>query len=236
MDNNPSIHYNRLRKMLGLTGFALPVVLIVASYLDAGCGHIQNSISAYYYTPFISVFCGLLVTIGFFLFTYPGYNWVDKWSTNIAGVLSVFIAIFPTTYCAPHDGCNTGMQTASATVGNIHIISAGAFFLIIAGISCFLFTRTQADKTEHAPPPTPEKILRNRIYVTCGVVIFITIGLLGINMAYCIVPEEHHPVFFGETICLFAFAVSWLIKGEALFKDGGKSFQNLPRALKPDAP
>lgn len=221
--------------MLGLTGFALPVVLIIASFADTDCGHIQGSISAYYYTPLISVFCGLLVTIGFFLFTYPGYDALDKWSTNTAGVLSVFVALFPTTYCTARDGCNTAIETSSATIGNIHLLSAGAFFLIIASISCFLFTKTGSDKNAAAEPPTPEKIVRNRIYISCGIIIYITITFLGLNFWLCLVPEKYTPVFIGETICLFAFAVSWLIKGEALFEDGGKSFKKLPEFAKPKA-
>lgn len=211
-----TIHYNLLRRFLGAMGFLLPAVLFIGSYVQCGCNHIQDSISAYYYTPFVSVFCGILFTIAIFLFTYPGFDLADKWATNAAGVFAIGVAIFPMHFDTPLDTCNTSIGNASEQIGFLHIASAALFFITIAGISCFLFTRTHKDKE-----PTAEKKKRNIIYIGSGVIIYLAIGLLildhfAIIHLGCYIPRH---VFVLETVCLFAFGTSWIIKGETLYAD-----------------
>jgi phosphoglycerol transferase MdoB-like AlkP superfamily enzyme len=230
MSPNPqNIHYNTLRQFLGYLGFALPTVLIAGSYLNGSCREVQDSISAFYYTPFISVFCGIIVTIAIFLFTYPGFNAVDRWTTNIAGLFAIGIALFPTSFDGSvRNGCQTAIESSSHTISTIHGICAAAFFIIIASIACFLFTKT------NQPTSRSEKVLRNRIYIGCGIIMYVSIALIALHQ-YNIVtlPQSIRPVFLFETTSLFAFGVAWLIKGEALFADGSKSFNQLPQALKP---
>ena len=231
--NLQTIHYNRLRKVLGWLGILFPVVLFISSYCNSDCCHIQNSISSYYYTPLISVFCGVLFGIGLFLFTYAGFDALDNHTTNLAGLLAFCVAVFPTVI-QKTDSCNTGIASSPATLGAIHLGCAALLFIILGIISFFLFTKSHKDGT----PPTPEKRLRNKIYRVCGVVMWLCITLIALDMKGYIVlshwlPSFLKPTFSFETLALWAFGTSWLIKGETLFADGSNSYNKLPEALKP---
>lgn len=227
MEEQVNNHYLKLRRFLGIMGYALPLILTVGSYVQCSCGHIQNSISAYYYTPFVSVFCGLLVAIGVFLITYKGHETIDNVLTNMAGVLSVSIAVFPMRFTDAADACNNLRETVSCVIGNIHILSAGTFFLITATISCFVFTRTR--KTKQQPPTTPQKIARNIIYIICGIVIYLCMAVLAANELKCINLQQYSPayLFYFEGVMLFFFATSWLVKGETIFTDIDSALYNL---------
>ena len=89
-------------------------------------------------------------------------------------------------------------------------------FLALAYFSLFLFTKVKKDGSM-----TREKARRNKLYVTCGVVI---LGCIALIPLYHLLPEENflatiQPVFWLESLALWAFGVSWLTKGEMLWKD-----------------
>ncbi|MEV4311235.1 hypothetical protein [Actinocrispum sp. NPDC049592] len=109
----------------------------------------------------------------------------------------------------------------------VHIGLSAVFFLSLA-VFCFRFTLKEQD-----PLPDPQrKQLRNRIYITCGVVILVCLALIALfgwvleNWA-----EPAHPVLWLEALATVAFGWSWFIKGKTLWKD------NPPRipALTPPA-
>ena len=148
-------------------------------------------------------FVGILFVIAWFLFTYRGY---DEWD-NIAGYLGCLfalgVAFFP----------NTG-EVWEAT---LHFISAAALFLVMSFFSIFLFTKSDKPRESW----TPEKRVRNKIYVACGVVILACIALTGL---YNLLPDETtisdiNPVFWLESLMIWAFGVSWIIKGQTLRRD-----------------
>ena len=68
---------------------------------------------------------------------------------------------------------------------------------------------------------TPEKQKRNAIYLTCAIVMIICIATIGLfkdsleGSLWIGIPA----VYALETLALWAFGVSWFIKGETLFKD-----------------
>src|ERR1700761_4410652 len=64
---NPALSYRNLRAIIGYVGLTLPVVLLLTGIVD---GHIESSISAYYYTKVGNVFTGALCVIGIFLLAY----------------------------------------------------------------------------------------------------------------------------------------------------------------------
>jgi len=57
--------------------------------------------------------------------------------------------------------------------------------------------------------------------VACGIVIVACIVLMLVNGFFLddTSLEDIKPVFWLESLALWAFEVSWLVKGEALFKD-----------------
>ena len=65
------------------------------------------------------------------------------------------------------------------------------------------------------------KKIRNRVYVTCGLVILACIALIGLYSALWrnTAVSAIKPVLCLETLMIWAFGVSWFIKGETLGKD-----------------
>jgi len=79
---NPALSYRNLRAIIGYVGLTLPAVLLLAGLVD---GHIESSLSAYYYTKVGNVFTGALCVIGVFLLAYRLASWaIDNIATTLA--------------------------------------------------------------------------------------------------------------------------------------------------------
>lgn len=96
----------------------------------------------------------------------------------------------------------------------VHLTSAAALFLVLAFFALFLFTKS-GDFQTHA------KRLRNRVYRVCGVVMVVCIGLIAVYQLRFTqtAAARLNPVFWLETIALWAFGFSWFVKGEAILND-----------------
>ncbi len=217
------ISYSYLRKAVGFLGFALPIVLVLGATVVGNCTvnsceEIQSSISDYYHTRMRDVFVGTLCAIALFLFTYKGYDRRD----NIAGTLACFfalgIAVFPTAIEIPTPTCNIPSVITNPMVSNLHFTFATLFFLVLTYFSLFLFTETKEIDTQ-----TQQKKTRNRIYKICGYIMLACIVLIAVYFFLLekIYPNlaKYDPIFWLETIALWAFATSWLVKGELILKD-----------------
>lgn len=193
-----------VRKVIGLLGTSLPFILAVIGLLVFDTG-IQHTVSLYYHTPMRDVFVGMLFAISVGLLTYRGYDWRDHWSTNIASILAVGVALFPT----------DANPDITSTIGAIHLVCAGGFFGVLIYIAGWLFTKSN--------PTTPAKILRIRLYKICACVMG---GALLLMFTYYLVPDginaqlkPYNPVFYLEAVAIVAFGLAWLVKGGALVKD-----------------
>jgi hypothetical protein len=163
-----------------------------------------------------------MCAIGVFLGSYRGYvsekgeRLSDRHLALIAGIAAASVAIFPT------DGFR-GYPASFSLVGFIHVASASVFLLILGIFSYFRFTRSK-----DAPEKQPlAKKRRNRIYRYCGGVIFACLGLIA-----CLKILGHYDIytppldtwlFWLERIAVWAFGISWLVKGETL-EDVGNFF------------
>jgi hypothetical protein len=192
--------FRALRKSIGWIGILLPFSLMLGVFLIFKGPIPLYSISQYYYSGMRDLMVGALCAIALFLFFYKGYNPWDLWTANIAGISALGIAFFPTVQSGPQD-----------LSGNIHFISATIFFITLAGISFFLFTKKN-------PNPTRQKAKRNLIYRSCGIVIFCALIALGLFYRF-FDSDTSHFVFWTETIALIAFGISWLVKGGTLYSD-----------------
>jgi hypothetical protein len=194
------VSYRTLRRVVGLLGVSLPVVLAVWGFALFGEIRLEPSISDYYVLRTRDAFVGVVFTIGWFLFTYRGYDWRDNMAGNLACVFALGVALFP-------NGGSRGEHVA-------HVVSAAAFFLVLAYFSFFLFTLS-------AGSPTPQKIVRNRIYRACGVAIVACVVLAAADYVFSSTSllRALSPMFWLESGALWAFGVSWFVKGETLFKD-----------------
>jgi hypothetical protein len=194
--------YLALRRAVGWIGILLPFVLLLGTSLLFREKAVLKTINLYYHSGMRDVFVGSISSIALFLFFYKGYDKWDNWACNIAGFFAVGIALFPTVRQGPQDW-----------VGIVHFICATVFFIILSGISMFLFTRTK-------PDPTKQKVARNKIYLICGLVMIASLtGILIWFGFFNFEKSQSCFVFWAETVALIAFGVSWLTKGGTLYPD-----------------
>ena len=101
LTNNDAFTYRRIRRIIGYLGIFLPVILVILSLISFFKTSLQFSISHYYYTNLREIFTGTLSAVGIFLIRYKGYGnssiWKnDNFLTNVAGVMAIGVALFPT--------------------------------------------------------------------------------------------------------------------------------------------
>jgi hypothetical protein len=199
------ISYLTLRKSIGFLGIGLVPAMVIGSLvvdhlIDGKPATILTSVSAYYYSGMGNLLEGIIFGIGMFLLCYHGYDCQDSVISKCAGFFGLCIALFPTSPSNVKDD----------VVSQIHYITAGFFFALLAYTSIFLFTK----KSDY---PTPEKLKRNRIYRICGIVM--AVSVLGIPFDERESIKFLHPTLILELLALTSFGVSWLTKGEFWLKD-----------------
>ncbi len=225
-----AMSYLGLRRGIGVIGLLLPFVLPLGKIIFDSPG-LEGSMSAYFYTVTGEVFVGSLVAIGVFLLSYRYKKW-DIIASIVAGICAIGVAIFPT---APEID-PTAIQKA---IGIAHGIFAGLFFFTLACMSIFLFTKTNPyqtlkprnlkdrlfmfvmTRTKPGMPLNPRKKRRNIVFRVCGyLIIFCIIGMVIVGIPSI---KEHvqqyNLVFWLESIAVFAFGASWLIKGDTILAD-----------------
>ncbi len=208
------LSYHRVRTALGILGMALPLVLIIGGLMDYR--RIEPSISDFYHTTYRDIFVGTLCAIGVFLICYRGYGRRegdvidDDWLGTIAGVSAFGVALFPNE--SPTDQIATMTQNivGIGTSPMFHYASALIFFACLAVFCLVKFPRT-------ANPG------RRQIYLACGWIIILSligiaaasaVKILGAGPARDIV-VGYGLVFWFEAIGIWAFGLSWLVKGKA---------------------
>lgn len=211
-----------LRKGLGILGIALPLVLFLASALNSDID-LRRSLSAYYYAPHLrDMLVGVLWAIGAFLVFYRGYariptafqklpSWLsrhmtDSKLTTLAGIGALTTAILPT--CEFQDKCPTPVIAGGHLAGSI------LFLGTLAVLSIWSFTESDT------PPQDWDatKTWANRIYITCGWTILASLALCAPLVAYRVdaIGLIPMPVFWLESLAIWAFGVAWLVKGDAI--------------------
>lgn len=222
--NQLVISYYTLRKYLGIMGLALPVIILIGSTI-ATKGTLESSISDYFHTPLRQFFTVSLSGISLFLIAYKGYNEIDRWLTNAAGVFGLLTTFVFTNfkdqshlygYVLATNDRKTIVDLSNLPGGpyeiipspvsnlqaSLHITFAAIFFLLLAWMAFFQFTK--AGKKG-------EKIL----YRVTGLIMPVTIIALipGVIEKYEQFYIDHDLIFWGEFICLWSFGITWLVKG-----------------------
>lgn len=203
-NNQQVISYFRLRQLIGILGISLPLLMIFFNYLSLHSWKIEFSISDYYNNGSAGyVFVGVLFVLGFFLLAYKGYEKIDGRAADVGCAAALGVALFPTT-------------SSNYTVHVMHFIFALLLFGTFIFFSLYLFRKTSGVKTV-----TKQKVYRNRVYVTCGIIMIVCI--IGIALASLglmgAASSRYKIVFWLEAIALNAFGFSWIVKGELLWKD-----------------
>lgn len=185
------INTTRLRCFVGWLAILLPWLGALLLW------KIPPSISSTYYTyeagPVFMIIMGLASGL---LMYYDGYDKVDDILNTIAGVFGILICLFP---CWHSTLKYVGTFNTPVTVSMwIHNISAVVFFVMLAYISFFQFTKSAGDMDK-------KKKARNIIYRVCAV------GMIGAFLIL-LLPAFYIQTWLVEAIALFFFGVSWLTK------------------------
>ena len=189
---------------VGYVVVGLPVVMFL-SFLWSECSY--DSISHYYYSRITGdLFVGALFFIGAFLLAYRSVPWVT-WLSTFAGFFAFGVALFPTSGA----GCTALSFEGRAFVGlatdanhhasvdpersrslfelfpdvdYLHFGSAAVFFVTLAFFCFFVFTRILDKHRDPSGTLTPEKALRNKVYIWCGRAIVAALAALAINALF----------------------------------------------------
>jgi hypothetical protein len=214
------ISFLQLRRAIGWCGIALPIFLFLAFTFQYPHCSLPPSISHFYYTGLGTYFTGTLFAVAIFLFHYRMPEKTDRLAAQIAAVAALVVACCPTNpYC---NSCITCIQIEwipHPIATKLHYGAALVFFLVLAFFCICLFTKTHVNL-----PETPQKIIRNRLYTICGYTILICIALLALQEWQWFIQrvpliKGSSTTFVAESIALLAFGISWLVKGETLWKD-----------------
>lgn len=198
--------YLRIRNYLGTLGCMLPVLSIVGACISPNTQYSDwwTSISITYYSS--PVLIAVLSAVSFFLILYRGYNGWDTAVNTLAGIGGLGVVCFP---------CEASWIDMSTPVGLFwipvdvsrwfHYASAILLFLMLALNSICLFAKSSNEK-------------KNKVYIACGSIILADFALFAINGIFL---HWNWTIIVNETIMLFAFGISWLVKGHVfdfLFK------------------
>lgn len=199
---NPALSYRNVRAITGYVGLTLPVVLLLAGVAD---GHIESSLSAYYYTKVGNVFTGALCVIGVFLLAYRLTTWaVDNIATTLAGISALGVAFF---HAAPENATLSQLRLA-----DVHLACATALFILLGATSLFIFPRDV----------TPGQRWRANWYMALGALTWLSIILMpALNSLASSFYDNDHVFFILETVCVMAFAASFILKGHGQPADPG---------------
>jgi hypothetical protein len=236
--NQLIVSYMFLRQIVGWIGTLLPIVLLAGSAISSTTPR-PYSISGYYYTDMRNVFVGTLCALGVFLVAYAGYDDVDRWITNIAGLGAIGVALCPTkpTICtAGTAACPassvTHLSTSQQLVGEIHLVFATVTFIAL-GLMALRFA-----KGGMTPPGQskmgqlryglgfgkPDAVSQpqqytgdNVVYRVSGVTILSSVLLAALSNLLPTSVKTHWPwLFIFEAVAVFAFGVSWFTKGRTI--------------------
>jgi len=197
------ISYLQLRNLIGATGLLLPLLLFIGNWYKTGEISVENSISDYHHTESRDLFVGVLFVLGFFLLTYKGFEAIDSKFANFGSVFAIGVALFPN-------------DSPTKWISTMHFVFATLLFLVFIYFSLVLFR-----KKSKSAPVNPSKIVRNRIYLICGIIMVICV--VGIALGKFILSDDEldnsNLIFWLETVALIAFGFSWITKGELFIKD-----------------
>jgi hypothetical protein len=192
---NPALSYRNMRAIIGYVGLALPIALLLSGAVD---GHVESSLSAYYYTKAGNVFTGSLCVIGIFLLAYRLTSWaaVDNIATSLAGIAALGVAFF---HAAPQHATLNQLRLA-----DVHLTCAAVLFILLGGISLFIFPRDVLSSERW----------RAHCYRALGALIWLAVVLMPVlNWLASSFYDSDHVFLILETVCVMAFATSFILKG-----------------------
>jgi hypothetical protein len=215
--------YLNIRTVVGILGIALPILFIIGElFFLGGSVHVRGSISAYYHTSMRDFFVSGLSVIGFLLMTYMSAQprtW-DFWLSLVAGIAVIGVVFFPISrpglapgapLCgsdpAPQ-GCSSVQQALGETpTAVVHFVCASIFILSLAVIA-FMFAYREKRYENDVRMAVTQRI--------CGWAIIAAIIWVGLGYLFQLNIWELTPLYVGEVVSVWAFGISWILKGRDL--------------------
>jgi NADH:ubiquinone oxidoreductase subunit 6 (subunit J) len=120
---------------------------------------------------------------------------------SLGFVFALGVALFP-------------CQSDFMAVRIVHFASAVLLFGVFVFFSLVLFTKTHEDKE-----PSSGKKNRNVVYWVCGLAIVLFLLLIALSFIF-LTPDQRNAyklIFWFESAALWAFGISWLVKGRLLW-------------------
>ncbi len=222
--------YLAMRRIIGLLAIGLPFIIVMGGSIENGFV-VQGSLSSYYYTNMRDFLVGILFGVSLFLISYKGYEMIDDIVTNLSGLFALGIIVFPTSAFSGRVVRVGVFHVPDSISQYLHLAFSTLFLLSLAFNSMFLFTR-------HAGVLSSEKRKRNMVYVVCGVLMLLSIISMIVYIAFFTRTSfaKGYPVLVFESISLVSFGVSWLVKGQTLFRDKRAANHNHAAVIKQESP
>ncbi|HEX5595135.1 MAG TPA: hypothetical protein VFX61_03795 [Micromonosporaceae bacterium] len=208
--------YLVMRAALGFLGIGLPFLLLGGDLILAkGAARVRDSLSAYYYSGMRDVFVGVLVAAGIFLITYKVVERnLDNTLSMLAGGAVLGVALFPAARPNADVGPLTPLQEAlgETPVAFVHFACAAVFILSLAVIS-FLFGLREGKRAQQRDgqwvkmSPT----FWRHFHWACATVIVLAVAFVAATKLFTWF--DNYSLLVGESVAVFAFGSSWLMKG-----------------------
>ncbi len=210
---------NTLRKLVGILGMALPVLLLAFLYIDSGYHCPLDSMSHYYYSRVCSILVVVLSLMAIFLLIYKGDGSKDFFISSIAGLFAFCVVFFPTsnigTICPGIDRKYIVVTILKACNfrETFHLISAAIFLTCLAYMSYFLFPKKDDDDKSK-----DGALLKNAwVFRLCAIVMSLALIVMLAHFAFKFIDAEtydaNHLTFWMESVAVESFGISWLVKG-----------------------
>jgi hypothetical protein len=202
------------RFAVGVLGIALPILLVLIDGLWFDTDpFLRTSISSYYYSGVRDLFVGTMCAIGVFLITYKvAERNLDNTLSLVAGGAAVVVALFPTGLPSGIDPTPLQERLDEAVVEWIHYIFAAAFIGSLAVISWF-FGKREGNRTP-APGQRRSRKFWRVYHQACAAAIGVALAWIGITEMTDWGSRES--LLYGEAAAVWAFGLSWLMKGAEL--------------------
>jgi hypothetical protein len=202
--------YLIMRVFVGALGVALPLTLVLVDGLwFDGDPFPRDSLSAYYYSGVRELFVGTLCATAVFLITYKvASRTLDNTLSILAGLAALAVALFPTGL--PSQVLRlTPLQDrlGEGVVEAIHF-SAAAIFIVSLAVICFFFGVREGARPAREAKRSPT--FWRAYHWVCAGAIGLALLWIVLNLA---TDWTSRSLLIGETVSVWAFGASWLMKG-----------------------
>jgi len=232
MKNRMDIDHHKQRILIGSVALIFPVICIMLFWLSIGKVVQPTSISVTYHLGTRDVFCGLLFVVSAFLFAYRGWSAFEDKLSSLASACAITVALAPTSINLNwldsfsidfnEEQCLLGraledricITSAYDYVPYLHQ-GAAVLLIFILFIFCWGFYKRASDKFKMHPNKVAV-LRRKRIYFLA--MIAMPLSVAWAVMVYLVKGDivGDPSLFYVEWVCLWAFAISWLVASKQI--------------------